>query len=74
MSARGSLHRGRWLLAATLLLPTDLALSAPGVYRAALVVEENGAAARDFGWVFTYDLANYAPATTRARIPSRVAR
>jgi cephalosporin-C deacetylase-like acetyl esterase len=47
-------------------LPTDVAIEAPGVYRGALVVEEKGATARSFWWVFTYDFAHCAPPTTRA--------
>ncbi|MBM4050747.1 MAG: acetylxylan esterase, partial [Planctomycetes bacterium] len=48
------------------LLPTDLALQAPGPYRAAIVIEEAGKVTRSFWCLFTYDFQRYAPATTRA--------
>ena len=44
-----------------MLLPTDVAVEKPGPYRAAIIVEEGGSAARSVGWVFTYDFEHYAP-------------
>jgi cephalosporin-C deacetylase-like acetyl esterase len=50
---------------AAMLLPTDVAVERPGPYRAAIVVDEAGPAARSVGWVFAYDFEHYAPETTR---------
>jgi cephalosporin-C deacetylase-like acetyl esterase len=46
-------------------LPTDLPLERPGPYRAAIVVEDGGAPARSYEWVFGYDFAAYRPGDTR---------
>lgn len=50
---------------ATAKLPTDVAVSEPGPYRAALVVEQEGRPSRSFWWVFTYAFRHYNPPTTR---------
>lgn len=50
---------------AEMMLPTDVKVKKPGLYRGAIVIEEAGKVVRDFWWVFTYDFDHYQPATTR---------